>query len=126
MRFSRRIAPATIVVLATATGCAAIPQSSAVGHEWTLAAAGFQMKLASTPETTGEVASLPTRKLTRVPYQGEIRWVHADPDLCKCIYVGIEQGYGRYQNLVIGQRIAEEEQDTEVNMDTWGVWGPWY
>jgi hypothetical protein len=52
--------------------------------------------------------------------------VYADPDFCKCIYVGTELAYGRYQNLVIGQRIAEEQQDTEVNLGTWGVWGPWY
>ena len=61
-----------------------------------------------------------------VPYQGEIRWVYADPQFCKCAYVGTEAAYDRYQRLVVGQRIAEEEQDAAMNWDAWGAWGPWY
>jgi hypothetical protein len=119
------VVPLTALVVA-ATGCTAIRQSSAVDHERTLAAAGFQMKLADTGERATQVAGLPQRKLTRVPYQGEIRWVYADSQFCKCAYVGTEAAYDRYQRLVVGQRIAEEEQEAEMNWGGWGAWGPWY
>ncbi len=48
-------------------GCAAMQQDNTQTTEQTLAAAGFQMKLADTPAKLAQLQSLPQRKL--VPQQ---------------------------------------------------------
>ena len=116
---SRFIALAAGVALLAAAGC----QTTAMETERTLAAAGFQMKMADTPQRLAKIESLPQRKLTRVPFQGENRFVYADAKYCKCLYAGTEEAYDRYQNIAIKKVIAEEQMDASMNSDGWG---PWY
>ena len=118
-RFKFLIAALTLLA---AAGC----QSMAMDTERTLAASGFQMKIASTAAQMSHVESLPQRKLTRVGFDGDNRYVYADAKYCKCMYVGTEQAYDRYQNIAINKQVAEEEVDASANWDGWGDWGPWY
>ena len=113
-----------LLVLAAAglSGC----QSMAMDNERTLAAAGFQMKLATTPEQTAQMNSLPQRKLTQVPHDGQVRFVYADAKYCKCIYVGTEAAYDRYQKLEVRQQIAQNMEMASMNWGAWGAWGPWW
>ena len=122
-----------ILGIALAAGCAAIQKSDTLDMERTLSAAGFQMNLADTPERLAQLASMTQRKL--VPHQkdGDIRYVYADATYCKCVYVGTEKAYQRYQKLAIQKQIADEQrqaaemnQDAAMNWDTWGPWGPWW
>lgn len=114
---------AIVVLLATA-GCAAIQKSNAMDQERMLAAANFQMKFAKTPEQIAKIEALPQRKLTPVPGpDGKNRFVYADAQFCKCVYVGTEEAYDRYQNLTVKKQIAENEEAASMN---WGAWGPWY
>ena len=95
-------------------------------NERSLAAAGFQMKFARTPEQTAKLQSLPQRKLTPVPGpDGKNRFVYADAEFCQCIYVGGAKAYERYQNLEVKQQIAENEEMASLNWGVWGPWGPW-
>jgi hypothetical protein len=52
--------------------------------------------------------------------------VYADATNCKCVYVGTDAAYDRYQNLQVKQRIAENEEAASMNWGAWGGWGPWY
>jgi hypothetical protein len=113
--------------LLTVVGCASIRKSDAMQAERSLAAAGFQMKFATTPEQMAKVEALPQRKLTRTPGpDGKNRFVYADATYCKCIYVGTEAAYDRYQRLQIGQQVAESEEAAAMNWGAWGAWGPWW
>ena len=114
-----------------APGC----RSAALDQERLLAAAGFQMKFADTPEKKQQIAALPQRKLVPVPpgEGGNPKFVWADLEYCNCMYAGTEQAYDRYQKLAAKQRIANEQlaaaedaQDAEMNWELWGPWGPWW
>lgn len=118
----KRMAIIAVAGLFTAAGC----QSAAMDQERTLAAAGFQMKQANTPRQQATIANLPQRKLTPVSRNGETMYVYPDAKYCNCIYVGSQEAYGRYQNLAIKQRIAEEQAMASMNWGVWGAWGPWW
>lgn len=116
-----------VVALLVSTGCAAIQKSEAMGTERKLAAAGFQMKFATTQAQIAKTASLPQYKLTPSPGpDGATRFVWADATDCKCVYVGTEAAYDRYRRLEMEQRIAENEEAASMDWDGWGAWGPWY
>ena len=116
-----------ISTLLVTAGCAEIQKSNALGTERELAAAGFQMKFAKTPEQTAKVGSLPQRKLTRTSGpDGRNLFVWADAADCKCIYVGTEAAYDRYQRLSINQQIAIDNEMASMNWGVWGAWGPWW
>lgn len=119
------IAATTSLVLAAlaAAGCA---QRMAMNNERTLAAAGFQMKLATTPERMQQLEALPQRTLTPVPHEGTVRFVYADAKYCRCLYVGDQHAYDRYQRLEFRQRIAEEREAASMDWRPWGPWAPWW
>lgn len=122
----RRMALVAFPVL-IAAGCAAVQQTDTADAERTLAAAGFQMKFATTPEQMAKVQSLPQRKLTPTTSpQGEPRFVYADATGCKCIYVGTQAAYDRYQKSAVNQRIEASDVAATLNWPTWGAWGPWW
>ena len=113
-----------ISALLVTAGCAAIEKSDAMATERELAAAGFQMKFAKTSEQMAKTGSLPQRKLTRTSGpDGKPRFVWADATDCKCIYVGSEAAYDRYQRLSVQQQIAEANEMASMNWDAWGAWG---
>jgi hypothetical protein len=126
----------TIGAAATCFGCASIQNSEAIKTERVLAAAGFQMRLADTPQKLAKVEAMTQRKL--VPHQkdGETMFVYADATACKCVYAGTQQANQRYQQLAIQQKLANQAENTAaLNQDSamdWdgmggmGGWGPWY
>lgn len=98
-----------------------------------LSAAGFQMKLANTPQRMKRAETLPQRKFVRVPYgDGTVRYVWADAKYCKCLYAGTEAAYGRYWKLAMNSAIATDEAEAAVASELygdsggWAPWGPWW
>jgi hypothetical protein len=93
--------------------------------EHLLAAAGFEMKLADTPEKLANLNTLTPRR-TLVPQERDNRlfYVYADPDLCKCLYVGtstqyqqaLQKSYASDQSIAVGQ---------QLNALAWDLWEPW-
>ena len=115
------------------SGCATMQKDEAMSVERTLAAAGFQMKFADTPERIDELANLPQRTLAPQERDGELFYVYADPKYCKCLYVGTGKAYERYQKLALQQKLVQEKveaaemnDDASMNWGMWGGWGPWY
>ena len=111
------------------TGCAAIRAHQTVETEQVLAAAGFQVKPADTPEKLAHLQLLTPRKVVRYTRDGQPQYVYADPETCKCLYVGDEQRYQKYQELSLQKQIADEQMSAaQTNWDAsmnWGAWGPW-
>jgi len=121
---------AVLLVSLALAGCKTIERDEAIHTERLLAASGFQMKLADTPSRMNQLASLPKRQLIPTKEGGELRYVYADELGCKCIYVGSEKAYQRYEKLAIKEQIATQEEEAALDMETtsfdWGAWGPWY
>lgn len=119
--------------MVSAVGCASLQNQEAIQTERMLAAAGFQMKFADTPEKMAHLQTLPQRQLSPHERDGAVYYVYADATSCQCVYVGTEQAYDRYQELVIKSQIAQNQlsaaemnQTAAMNWGMWGPWGPWY
>ena len=130
-----RIRGLSIVLLAAVTalafsGCTYFRKQEADKTESTLAAAGFRMKPADTLKREAGLAQFPVRKIVARTREGQVVYFYADPDFCKCLYVGNQQQYARYKQLAIQQQIAQEQVDAaEMNEDSamdWGMWGPYW
>ncbi len=70
----------------------------------------------------------PPRKVVRDVRDGQPQYVYADPQTCKCLYVGDEQRYQKFQELSLQKKIADEQRSAaranwEASMNWWG--GPW-
>lgn len=124
---------AVLVCGTLAVGCTAIRRSDTQQTERTLAAAGFQMKFATSAQQLQSIEGLEQRTLIPTRLDGETRFVYADAEFCKCMYVGTPKAYQRYQKLSINQEIsqnqllaAESYDDASMNWGLWGGWGPWY
>ena len=116
----RQSAPTRIVlwalVIAMALGgCAtALGRISAPDARRLLAQAGFTVRQADTPERMAKLKTLPAYKV--IPWTRPDRtivYAYADPDGCKCVYVGNAQQYATYQQLVAAERM-ELDQETET------------
>ena len=119
---------ALLVAMAMLGGCAAIQREEAHSKESLLTAAGFQMRIASTPAQVANLQALTPRQI--VPHakkDGGVAFVYADPTGCNCVYVGDQAAYQRYQQLAIKQQLAQEQvMAAEMNEDAamnWGAWG---
>ncbi len=105
------------------TGCAGQEIAS---RETMLAAAGFQIQAANTPERLATLRSLPPEQLVAFAHAGHQRWIYADPYECKCLYVGGPQQYQRYAQERVQARIAETQlQAAQINEMNWNAFGPW-
>jgi hypothetical protein len=111
------------------SACAAIQNQNAMDMERLLAASGFQMRLADTPEKLAHLQTLTQRKLVPHQHEGKLYYVYADATSCQCIYIGNEKAYQRYQKLALQKEIADEQRTAaEMNANAsmnWGLWGPW-
>jgi hypothetical protein len=117
----RATAMLSISVVALAA-CQAIENEEAQDTEQLLAAAGFHMKEAATPDQLANLQAMTQRQIVIHHQDGRLRYVYADAEDCKCVYVGNERNYDRYQRLSLKEEIAEENMDASLD---WDMWGPW-
>ena len=118
-----------LMIALTLIGCATIQKSETLDKEQMLAAAGFTTKLADTPEKLAALQGFPQHQLTAGVKDGKTVYLYADATTCKCLYLGNEKAYQRYQRFALEKQIAREELYTaqtnwDMGMD-WGMWGPW-
>ena len=129
-------------ILTTLAACQ-VGSQRIVSHENNLAAAGFELRPADTPKRRALLAQLPAHKFIRRVNQDTVRYVYADPSVCRCLYVGTQQAYGQYQKnkqsdarirqleraLKDHQNAAEDDDFNEQVYDNpafdWEAWGPW-
>jgi hypothetical protein len=103
------------------SGCAAQVQNK----EDMLAAAGFTLVPANTPQRQASLASLPPHKFVHQVRNNVVIFTYADPTICDCLDVGNQAAYDRYRQDVFAKNIANEQQMTaQINEMNWGPWGP--
>jgi hypothetical protein len=105
-------------------GCTT-PQERVAQKEDLLAGAGFQVRVADSPQRIAALKSLPPNKFVTRVKNGQPIYQYADPLVCKCIYLGTQQNWDAYRQEVFQQRLADEAQMTAImNQESWD-WGPW-
>ena len=114
----------TLAAVMILTGCATIRRSEARSTEEMLAAAGFVMRPADTAERQERLAARPPYRLESHIKDGTVVYTYADPDGCKCLYVGGPKEYSEYQHLRLQRQIAADEAWGAHAADMeWDVWG---
>lgn len=96
MRTNRALFPA--VVLIALTGDFAIGSQEAIDMK--LEDAGFIMRPANTAAKLRRVKLLLPRQFIRHRKAGKHYYLYADPDYCKCVFVGSERAMQTYRNMV--------------------------
>lgn len=125
------IAPSTIVLLISFSLLCACEtaQERIEHHEDNLAAAGFIVRPANTPEREEMLKRLPPHKFVQRAKGNTVDYVYADPLVCNCLYIGTQQAYNQYKLHEQQQNLADEQQltaDTYADATwNWGAWGPW-
>ena len=106
------------------SACAAQVQNK----EDMLAAAGFTLVPANTPQRQTSLTALPPHKFVQQVRNNAVIYTYADPTICDCLYVGNQAAYDRYRRDVFVTNIANEQAMTaQMNEMNWGPWGPgWY
>jgi|ERR1700733_7866365 hypothetical protein len=106
--------------------CAAVAACNQVQNkEDMLAAAGFTLEPANTPQRQTLLASLPPHSFVRRVHNNAVLYTYADPTICDCLYVGNQAVYDRYRQDMLAKNIANEQQMTaQIEEGEWGGWGP--
>jgi len=124
---------ATSLTIATGLGCASMQRSEAENSERRLVNAGFERKVADSPEQEKHLAGLPQRKLVKMQFGEETRYVYADERFCKCIYSGGEEEFRAYSKLLRADiasaylsstLVVTPPDEAPVSDGVWGAWGP--
>jgi hypothetical protein len=130
---SIKLITATLTLLALGA-CSSSPDKEVAEIESRLSAAGFELKLADTPEKLAHLKTMGQRRLFPISRDGDMVFIYADAQGCKCIYVGSQKNYQEYQRLAIQQHVVDEQHVTaeenqmaaETNAQmTWDVWNLW-
>ncbi|HTV79049.1 MAG TPA: hypothetical protein VMF03_12370 [Steroidobacteraceae bacterium] len=118
----------SILGVAGFAGCVTAQQEVSQ-REDNLAAAGFIVKPANTPERQAMLDKLPSHTFVKRIHGDVVHYVYADPLVCDCLYVGSQQAYGAYQRYMQQKNLADEQQTTAQMFSdpawNWGAWGPW-
>src|SRR5262245_7451507 len=125
-----RLGVALVALAAGVSSCAALRKSDVDTQEQLLSAAGFQMKLADTPQKLEHLQTMTSQKLVPHTRDGKLYYVYADPEFCKCMFVGNEPAYQKYQQLAVQQKLAQERMNAAAMNENasmnWGLWGPFW
>ncbi|OYY10883.1 MAG: hypothetical protein B7X99_01105 [Rhizobiales bacterium 17-65-6] len=117
----RAIAFVTVLSL-SAAGCVTAVQDK----ENMLAAAGFRVKIADTPDKVASLKKLPPHKFTVQNQGGQPVYLYADPTVCGCLYYGTQDNFASYQQMMFQQRLVNEQQMTAMmNQQMAFDYGPW-
>ncbi len=118
MRFAYLAIP-----LLALSACAAIHRQEAADSEVLLKQAGFQARAADSPERQQDFVKMPSRQIV----ERDQMYSFADPDNCRCLYVGGQKEYAKLQELR-QQRIDDHNQLARRSSFEGGIsdlWGPW-
>jgi hypothetical protein len=104
-------------------------QQIVTAREDNLAAAGFIVRPANTPERQAMLKRLPPHQFVQRVNGGVVHFIYADPLVCGCLYVGTQQAYNQFKFAQQQKNLADEQQMTAQTYSdaawNWGAWGPW-
>src|SRR5215470_3711900 len=107
----------TALLVAGLGGCAVAVDNT----EGLLAQAGFQKIPADTPQRVQHIQTLRANRLIKRTADGRSYYVYADPDHCRCMYVGSEGAYATYKTLVQRQEEAMALEEARQEESVQGV-----
>jgi hypothetical protein len=91
-----------------------------------LSAAGFTVLPANTPDRQAMLASLPPDRVSQKIEGDHVSYLYPDPVVCHCLYVGSQQAFGQYQQIMMQRQIARDQVTAaRLNADFYWNWGPW-
>ncbi|HKC10326.1 MAG TPA: hypothetical protein VKJ67_25860 [Methylomirabilota bacterium] len=102
---ARILIVAAVIALA---GCASYAERYAQSNEQGLATAGFEVRLADTPEKLAALEALTQRKILVYERPDRLYFVWPDARFCKCLYLGNEAQYQEYARLGFEQKLERE------------------
>jgi hypothetical protein len=113
-----RVALAAVMIVTVLGGCTAMRRDRAPETTSLLTQAGFKALPADTPARQAKLQTLTPYKV--VPWKrktGGTVYAYAEPDLCKCVYVGSPGQYATYRQLLSAQQQAEilAQEQAEAN-----------
>jgi hypothetical protein len=125
-----KITPVLSLLLSIGAIAACQTQQQIVSaHEDNLAAAGFVVRPANTPERQAMLNRLPPHQFVQRVNGDTVHYVYADPLVCGCLYVGTQQAYNQYKRDQQQKNLADEQQMTAQSYSdaawNWNAWGPW-
>jgi hypothetical protein len=97
------------VVLLALVGCTGAPVDKTLKAEEALIAAGFQLKMADTPEMVERITGIPQKKVVRAMIKDREVYLWADAAGCRCYYAGTRQNY---EQLLHNRREEQEDRRT--------------
>jgi len=107
------------------SGCAAIEQAQRASTERILSAAGFEPTPANTAARQKSLASLTPYKVERKLRHNVFYYLYAVPEQ-NLVYIGNQAAYGKYQELLIQQEIANANLNAaQMQMNTAQQWNDW-
>lgn len=116
------------LVLLVALGACATKEELVSSKEDMLAAAGFDTVPANTKERRNDMALLPPNKISIRNENGKLVYLYPDPIVCGCLYIGTQQNYGKYKEMMFQKQLADQQQMTAMEWQdarwSWGPWGP--
>jgi hypothetical protein len=73
-----------------------------------LSSAGFRLRLANDPAGQKAMHALPPHRFVVHRFGNDVRYLFAEPQHCVCIFVGTEQAYQTYRNI-LGQPLPQTD-----------------
>jgi hypothetical protein len=120
-----RVAASAAALLAAGT-LAACQTPAVATREDNLAAAGFSVRPANTPELKAMLNRLPANRFVLRQNGPVVHYVYADPLVCGCLYVGTQQQYDQYVRDRQSKDLVDEQQMTaQMYQDANWNWNPW-
>jgi hypothetical protein len=103
-----RIVLSAVVIVTALGGCTAMRRDRASETTSLLTQAGFKVLKADTPERMAKLNTLTPYKV--IPWKrksGGTVYAYAEPDPCKCVYVGSPKQYAQYRQLLSAEQAAQ-------------------
>jgi len=103
-----KIVLSAVAIVTVLGGCTAMRRDRASETTSLLTQAGFKVLQADTPERMAKLNTLTPYKV--IPWKrksGGTVYAYAEPDLCKCVYVGSPKQYAQYRQLLSAEQRAQ-------------------
>ena len=115
-----------IALIACLAGCTAMREDNAPHKEKNLMAAGFQPRMASTPEKQKMLATMEPYRIQERVKNGVPYYIFPDPSK-NMVYVGSATEYAAYKKIRLHDKQNQQAQLASAQMSAmeWGYWGPW-
>ena len=97
-----RLIPAVVLLLHAAVSAASEEPSKPFleKNSFYLSSAGFRIQVANDPAGQKALRMLPAHRFVVNGAGDAVRYLYAEPQHCVCIFVGTQQAYDRYRNLL--------------------------